>query len=90
MAELKRRLLNLLVALDQMLFCIFTLGHSHPDETLSAAAWRWESDGHWRGRVLRPVIDALFRPLERDHCYQSWLSEKYGRHLPSVYRGPAA
>lgn len=90
MAELKRRALNLLIALDQFLFCAITLGHSSPDETLSAAAWRWESGGRRRGRLLRPIIDALFLPLERDHCYQSWLSEKYGRHLPSTYRGPAA
>jgi len=90
MAELKRRALNLLIALDQFLFCVFTLGHASPDETVSAAAWRWESAGRMRGRLLRPVIDALFLPLERDHCELSWLSEKNGSHLPSTYRGPAA
>ena len=90
MAELKRRALNLLVALDQFLFCVLTLGHASPDEPISAATWRWESSGRLRGRLLRPVIDFVFRPFESDHCYQSWLSEKNGSHLPSTYRGPSA
>ena len=57
---MKQRILNVLIALDQFLFCLATLGHSSPDETLSAAAWRWEQAGKLRGRVLRPLIDALF------------------------------
>jgi hypothetical protein len=90
MADLKSRALNMLIALDQCLFCLITLGNSHPDETISAAAWRWEADGHWRGRLLRPAIDFLFSPLEPDHCYASWLSEKNGGHLPPSYRDPPA
>ncbi len=45
MAELKRRILNLLIALDQFLFSLVTLGHASPDETISAWAWRAESMG---------------------------------------------
>ena len=83
---MKQRVLNLLIALDQFLFCLATLGHSSPDETLSAAAWRWERSGKLVGRILRPLIDALFWPFEREHCLAAFESEKMGRHLPPEYR----
>ena len=83
---MKRRILNVLIALDQFLFCLATLGHSSPDETLSAAAWRWEQAGKLRGRVLCPLIDALFLPFERDHCRTSFESEVNRLHLPKEYR----
>lgn len=83
---MKQRILNLLIALDQFLFCLATLGHSGPDETLSAAAWRWEQAGKLHGRVLCPLIDALFLPFERDHCRTAFESERDGRHLPPEYR----
>ena len=82
---MKRRILNVLIALDQFLFCLATLGHSSPDETLSAAAWRWEQAGKLRGRVLCPLIDALFLPFERNHCETAYLSELRGLHLPPEY-----
>lgn len=85
MAELKRRILNLLIAADQMLFCLLTLGHSHPDETVSAWAWRAESAGKWQGKVMRPLIDAIFW-FDPAHCMNSYLSEHRGRQLPSHYR----
>lgn len=83
---MKQRILNVLIALDQFLFCFATLGHSSPDETLSAAAWRWEQAGKLRGRVLCPLIDALFLPFERDHCETAYLSELRGLHLPPEYQ----
>lgn len=42
---MKQRLLNLLIALDQLAYVLLTLGAGHPDETLSAAAWRTEQAG---------------------------------------------
>ena len=83
--RVKRRALNLLIALDQFVFCLVTLGHAYPDETLSAAAWRWELAGRWRGRVLRPLIDALFW-FDPAHCRLSFESERTKAHLPVVYR----
>lgn len=83
---MKQRILNWLIALDQFLFNTLTLGHSSPDETLSAATWRWEQAGKLRGRVLCPLIDLLFLPFERDHCRMAFESEKIGRHLPKEYR----
>ena len=74
MAELKRRLLNLLISFDQTLFCIVTLGHSNPDWTISARAWEWEQRKKWNG-FMRPLIDWMFQMIEKDHCYQSYLKE---------------
>ena len=34
---MRRRLLNILIALDQFVYVLLTLGHGSPDETMSAA-----------------------------------------------------
>lgn len=81
-----QRLLNLLIAIDQLLYVILTLGKGSPDETLSAAAWRTEQSGKIIGRLSRPVIDFLALPFERQHCYKSYISEKNKQHLPEEYR----
>ena len=83
---MKQRLLNLLIALDQLLYVLVTLGAGHPDETLSAAAWRTEKAGKLGGRVFRPLIDLVFMPFEREHCRKSFESERNGRHLPKEYQ----
>ena len=83
---MKRRVLNLLIALDQFLYVLLTFGHGSPDETLSAASWRWERAGKWQGRLLRPLIDFIFLPVERDHCRQSFEAELRKAHLPEAYR----
>ena len=86
---IKTRFLNVLIAVDQLLWVVFTLGKGHPDETISAAMWRMEQQGKIAGRILRPLIDALFRPLERDHCRKSFESELSGAQLPAAYRETA-
>ena len=83
---MKQRLLNVGIAVDQLLYVLLTLGAGSPDETLSAAAWRTERDGKWLGRVFRPLIDLLFLPFERDHCRNSFESEVNRLHLPKEYR----
>ena len=83
---MKQRLLNLLIAVDQLLWVVFTLGKGHPDETISAAAYRMEQQGKLAGRILRPLIDMLFLPIERDHCRLSAESEQKQAHLPDYYR----
>jgi hypothetical protein len=82
---MKQRILNLLISLDQFAFCMLTLGASDPDETLSAAAWRWEQQGKVAGRVLRPVIaSALW--FDDDHCHNSYDSEMRRAQLPKEYQ----
>lgn len=83
---MKQRLLNLLIALDQLLYVLLTLGAGHPDETLSAAAWRTEQSGKLGGRIFRPLIDLMFLPLEREHCRRAYEAERLGRQLPPEYR----
>lgn len=83
---MKQRILNLLIAVDQLLWVLVTLGKGHPDETISAAAWRMEQEGKLAGRILRPLVDLLFRPIEKDHCRKAWLSEVHRSQLPSAYK----
>ena len=78
-------MLNILIALDQFLFCLFTLGKSSPDETFSAACWRWEKGGKLRGRILRRVVDATFF-FDTEHCKKSWESEIQRTQLPKEYK----
>lgn len=82
---MKQRLLNVLIALDQLIYVLITLGKGSPDETLSAAAWRTEQNGKFFGRVFRPVIDLMFLPFEREHCRVSFESEINRSHLPNGY-----
>lgn len=84
---MKRRLLHLLIAIDQLAWVVLTLGNGSPDETISAAAWRMEQQGKIAGRVLRPLVDLLFLPIEKDHCRKAWLSEVHRSQLPSAYKG---
>jgi hypothetical protein len=77
MAELKRRILNVLISIDQLCYVLITLGNGNPDETMSAAAYRLEQEGKWGGKIFRPVIDALFYFIEREHCRQSYEMECY-------------
>jgi hypothetical protein len=45
-----------------------------------------EQQGNLAGRFLRPLIDMLFWPIERDHCRLSFESELLGQQLPCAYR----
>jgi len=81
-----RRLLNILIALDQLLWTLLTLGNGCPDETISAALWRMERDGKRAGRWFRPVVDWLFSPFGKEHCWQSYVDEIEKRQLPKIYR----
>ena len=83
---MKQRILNALIALDQLIYVLLTLGEGSPDETLSAAAWRTEQSGKLGGRIFRPLIDLLFRPVERAHCRKAYEAERLGRQLPEEYR----
>ena len=82
---MKRRLLNILIALDQLVYVLLTLGHGSPDETLSAAAYRLWIRDQIGGRWFKPAIDLLFLPLQRDHCRHAYRAEMERRHLPGGY-----
>lgn len=78
---MKHRILNILISLDQFLFCVITLGKSMPDETASAAAWRGEQLGHKLPTFFRPIIDFLFF-FDPNHCEKSYESEVLRLHSP--------
>lgn len=72
----------LLIALDQFLNA---LCGGWPDETISSRAWRWELSG--RRSWPRKLIDGLALILgDRDHCRESFESERLGRQLPPELR----
>lgn len=76
-------LLGVLIALDQLVNAI--IGGS-PDETISARAWRSESNGKMLGMAFRPLIDALFCMVERNHCEKAFIAEFRKLQLPKDYR----
>jgi hypothetical protein len=71
----KHRTLAILIALDVLLLALLTLGGSKRNETISSCLWTLEQDGRLLGRALRPVVDWLFSPLERNHCATSYFVE---------------
>lgn len=84
-------LLQLLIALDQLANVLITPLHggAWADETLSSRVWRMERLGRPWGVILRPVVDALFRPFELDHCRASFESERDQSQMPPEARNLA-
>lgn len=81
----KRRILNILIAIDQLAYVLLTIGHGSPDETISAAAYRlWLLD-RLGGRLFKPIIDTVFRPFQLNHCKYSYRAEMDRKHLPREY-----
>lgn len=71
-----------LIAFDQLLNAILC---GKADETLSARAWRTEQDGKIFGKFFRPLIDTILF-FDKDHCYNSYLSEINRKQLPEDYQ----
>ena len=72
---------RVLIALDQLGNAL--LG-GWPDETFSSRCWRWHRDGvrHWP----RMFVDALFF-WEKNHCQESYESERLRMQMPPELRG---
>lgn len=84
---MKQRIAHILIALDQFLWCMFTLGKSYPDITISASAFLSELKGKRWAKVVRPVIDFIFSPFETNHCFNSYVAELKRKQLPKELRG---
>ena len=69
-----------LIAMDQ-LFNALLLGYA--DETLSARSYR-NKDVSIYWFTSYKLINLIFF-LQRDHCYESYLSERDRKHLPKHY-----
>lgn len=74
---------QVLIAFDQLMNTFFWIrndGFGFADETLSARAWRLRE----QSRAYK-IIDAIFF-WDKDHCYESYKSEKERNQLPDEYR----
>ena len=83
---MKRRILNILIALDSFVFVLLTLGKGWPGETISSAAYRAEMHGGYF-KFARPVIDWLFGLLEKEHCKSAYWYAVRKSNLPDDMRG---
>lgn len=73
LSNLGLRAKNILIALDQLIYVLITLGAGCPDETCSSAAWRAECNDKFFG-FFRPIIDTMFF-WENHHCFESYVKE---------------
>lgn len=71
---------NVWIAIDQLINAYFK---GWPDETISSRSWRWEKSG--KRSWPRKVIDTLFF-FDKNHCFNSYESERLGRQLPPEFR----
>lgn len=75
---MKSRVLNILIALDKLIYQLITLGYGSSWDTISSAAYRMEQKGRLVGKLSRPVIDWMFSALgDKNHCFTSYISAKY-------------
>ena len=82
MNDILKYIKNNLISFDQSCNTILNV---YPDETLSARAWRTEQENNTFGKFFRPTIDTLFF-FQKDHCYNSYLSEIERKQLPKEYK----
>lgn len=73
---MKVRAINILIAIDQLIFVLITFGRGNPDMTISGASWSLEQRGKIGGIIFRPIIDFIFLPFEKEHCKKAWEYEK--------------
>ena len=79
---MKSRVLNILIALDKLIYQLITLGYGSSWDTISSAAYRMEQKGRLVGKLSRPVIDWVFYKFGSErHCFESYISAKY--NLPT-------
>lgn len=76
---------SVLIALDQL---CNALAGGWPDETISSRAWRWELARvrSWPRRLLDGLALIFSLGADRDHCRESFESERLGRQLPPELR----
>lgn len=82
MDKLKFYILQNFISIDQ-LFNVLLGGYA--DETLSSRAWRAYYDKKPFGLFFKPLIDGLFF-FDKDHCFNSFLSERLDRQQPPENR----
>lgn len=59
---------NILISVDQLLNVLIG---GKPDETISSRAGKGRLRGSLFWSIAASIIDVLFLPFERDHCFNS-------------------
>jgi hypothetical protein len=78
--KIKHYLFQLLISVDQTINVV--LG-GYADETLSSRAYRSWHKRKLFGRVLKPLIDGIFRLFgDKYHCYKAWQAEVHRKQVP--------
>ncbi|PHS23493.1 MAG: hypothetical protein COA83_09650 [Methylophaga sp.] len=80
------RILQLLIALDQMVNVVISLaiGGGWADETISARAYRTKGVNKYWLITYKTINHIFFWQI--DHCEQAYESEKNQKQLPPRYR----
>lgn len=79
-----RYLLQLLIALDQLV-CVLFGGWA--DETVSSYLYRLDVKHKPAGRLLRPLVDSVARALGQErHCWLSYEAERLRAQSPPELR----
>lgn len=71
-AHVNRRALNILYVADCLILMLITLGGARIGETLSSVSWDLEHDNKNMGFIMRPLIDWIMRPIEKNHCLEAY------------------
>lgn len=80
---IKQYIKNVFIWIDQGINTIILFGY--PDETLSSRFYRWYRDDKYKYPMI--ILDKIATLLgDKNHCYNSYLSEKLNRQLPPEFR----
>ena len=81
--SIKQYIKNIFIWIDQGINTIILFGY--PDETLSSRFYRWYRDDKYKyPMIILDKIASIFN--DKNHCYNSYLSEKLNRQLPPEFR----
>lgn len=81
--NIKQYIKNVFIWIDQGINTIILFGY--PDETLSSRFYRWYRDDKYKYPMI--ILDKIAVLLgDKNHCYNSYLSEKLNRQLPPEFR----
>ena len=69
---MKNYIFNVFIALDQLINAIL-LGD--PDQTISSRLYYLEENKKRMGIIFRPVVDFMFKPWSKHHCYDAAMEE---------------
>ena len=71
--NIRKRILMIAYLFDSFVLGLLTLGNCKVGETISSVAWDLEQSDKYLGH-LRPIIDLIMLPFERDHCQKAYIT----------------